>query len=335
MPQISIVVPVYKVEKYLRRCVESLINQSFSEFDLILVDDGSPDECGLICDRYAEMDKRIHVIHQNNAGLSEARNSGVEWSLTKSDSQWITFVDSDDWVHPQYLQILYEAAVKYKTDISVCAYREIDENTVYKMEPYDTAEVSQWRTEDFFAQYRLNATVAWGKLYKKSYFSNFRYPAGKIHEDEFVTYKLLFGLPYIAYTSKPLYYYYINRNGIMRSVSMSKRTDAVEAYLQQLDFFEKNKFYKAQKSTIHAYVGELCSWINETNRFPVSEKNNRQFQRKLLKQLKDMLKQYKKQIPFKECRWAYAVAYPLRVKCIGLAQSVRHKAKRVLCRGLV
>ena len=329
MPEISIVVPVYKVEKYLHRCVDSLINQSFTAFDLILVDDGSPDQCGQICDQYAERDKRIHVIHQRNGGLSAARNSGIDWSLLNSDSKWITFVDSDDWVHPQYLQILYEMTEKYKADICICSYREMNDNLEGNMEISNAEDEGRWPPEEFFSQYRVNATVAWGKLYKKCYFRKYKYPVGKIHEDEFITYQLLFSLPFIAYSRKPLYFYYINNNGIMHSVSMNKRKDAVEAYMQQIDFFEKNQFYKAKKSTIRAYAGELCSWIKEENS-QLNSKNNRQCEMKLRRRLKDVLKQYKEQIPFKECRWAYSVAYPQRVKCINFAERVLYKVKKIL-----
>ena len=112
MAKISIVVPVYKVEKYLYRCVKSILEQTFFDFDLVLVDDGSPDSCGELCDEYAATDKRIQVIHQKNGGLSAARNSGIELCLKNSDSEWITFIDSDDWVHPRYLELLYEAAIE-------------------------------------------------------------------------------------------------------------------------------------------------------------------------------------------------------------------------------
>ena len=103
MPQISVIVPVYKVEAYLARCVDSVLAQTFSDFDLILVDDGSPDNSGAICDEYAEKDPRIVVIHQKNGGLSAARNAGIEWAFAHSNSQWLNFIDSDDWVHPEYL----------------------------------------------------------------------------------------------------------------------------------------------------------------------------------------------------------------------------------------
>jgi len=112
MPAISIIVPVYKVEAYLARCVDSILDQSFRDFELILVDDGSPDNCGAICEEYARKDSRIHVIHQENGGLSAARNAGIDWAFENSNSQWLTFVDSDDWLHREYLNVLYRAVMQ-------------------------------------------------------------------------------------------------------------------------------------------------------------------------------------------------------------------------------
>ena len=103
MPIISVIVSVYKVEPYIRQCVDSILAQTFTDFELILVDDGSPDNCGAICDEYAAQDCRVRVIHQENGGLSAARNAGIDWAFANSDSQWLAFVDSDDWVHPDYL----------------------------------------------------------------------------------------------------------------------------------------------------------------------------------------------------------------------------------------
>ena len=106
MPLISVIVPVYKVEEYLSRCVDSILSQTFEDFELILIDDGSPDNCGKICDEYTKKDNRVHVIHQENGGLSSARNAGIDWAFENSDSEWLTFIDSDDWVHIQYLDLL-------------------------------------------------------------------------------------------------------------------------------------------------------------------------------------------------------------------------------------
>ena len=122
MSLISIIIPVYKVEKYIHRCVDSILAQTFTDFELILVDDGSPDNCGKICDEYAEKDSRIVVIHQENGGLSAARNAGLDWVFEHSDSQWISFVDSDDYVYPHYLEKLYQAVVENNTNISMCNF---------------------------------------------------------------------------------------------------------------------------------------------------------------------------------------------------------------------
>ena len=129
---VSVIVPVYKVEKYLRRCIDSILNQTFTGFNLILVDDGSPDNCGLICDEYAEKDNRIHVIHKKNGGLSDARNAGLEWYFEHSDSKWLTFIDSDDWIHPRYLEGLLEAERIYSTDIVVCDYLDAEEYKAFQ-----------------------------------------------------------------------------------------------------------------------------------------------------------------------------------------------------------
>ena len=124
MPVISVIVPVYNVEKYLHRCVDSILAQTFTDFELILVDDGSPDNCGKICDEYAEKDSRIHVIHKVNGGLSDARNAGIDWAFANSNSEWVTFIDSDDWVDKYYLEYLYNSILTHKTKLAVCNYEK-------------------------------------------------------------------------------------------------------------------------------------------------------------------------------------------------------------------
>ena len=141
MPEISVIVPVYKVEKYIHRCIDSILNQTFRDFELIMVDDGSPDNCGAICDEYAAKDNRVVVIHQENGGLSAARNAGIDWAFTNSNSEWLNFIDSDDWVHPEYLQKLYDAAKCNNVSVSVCGFERtcgeepeiIEANIVYRL----------------------------------------------------------------------------------------------------------------------------------------------------------------------------------------------------------
>ncbi|HBK03732.1 MAG TPA: glycosyl transferase family 2, partial [Clostridiales bacterium] len=124
MAQISVIVAVYKMPEYLPRCIEGILSQTFRDLELILVDDGSPDNCGEICDSYAAKDSRVHVIHKRNAGVCAARNTGLDWVYDHSDSQWIFFHDNDDWIHPETLERMLSAAQAMQTDLCVCGYQE-------------------------------------------------------------------------------------------------------------------------------------------------------------------------------------------------------------------
>lgn len=246
MPMVSVVVPVYKVEEYLSRCVESILNQTFKDFELILVDDGSPDSCGKICDEYASMDSRIIVIHKKNGGLSDARNAGIDWTFDNSDSEWITFIDSDDWIHPQYLEILYNAVRQTNTLISVGSYMRTPDMVDFWKN--NMSNINLFDTSDFFMNHTINAVVAWGKLYNKSLFRDVRYPVGKIHEDEFTTHKLLFQCDKIVFIDQSLYYYYINDDSIMQSqVWTPNYLDSVDGIEEQIKYFS-NRQLKNLKS---------------------------------------------------------------------------------------
>ena len=252
MPNISVIVPVYKVEPYLRRCVDSILGQTYTDFELILVDDGSPDNCPAICDEYKEKDSRVTVIHQENGGLSAARNAGIDWAFANSDSQWLSFVDSDDWVHPEYLERLLDAALTNELSVSICGYATTDgEDPI--IEP-QTLEQKLWITEDFFVEHNVNATIAWGKLYRKNCFKEIRYPLGKIHEDEFTTYKILFAFEKVAVIPAPLYAYYCNPNGIIGSKQIMYKEDKYIALEEQIQYFQKNNFPCACRSQVRIYL---------------------------------------------------------------------------------
>ena len=207
---ISIVVPVYKVEEYLKECICSILRQTYTNFELILVDDGSPDNCGKICDNYAALDKRIRVIHKTNGGLSDARNAGICIARGK----YITFVDSDDYIASQYLERLYLFLIKYNADIVQCEYTS------------DNQQLSQKMKDEFFSYDKCKAMVemlhfgrvqvnAWAKLYKASLFTNIKYPVGRINEDNLTTYKLINLSEKVICISDNLYYYRMNNEGIM------------------------------------------------------------------------------------------------------------------------
>lgn len=250
MSTISIIVPVYKVEAYLNRCVESILAQTFSDFELILVDDGSPDGCPALCDRWAAQDARVRVIHKKNGGLSDARNVGFE----ASQGEWITFIDSDDYIHPQLLEGLYSAVMEHRVLVSVCGYARTEGETLQKEQ---NLAAKLWRTEDFFLQRQVNATVAWGKLYHRSVV--LPYPVGKLHEDEFVTYRILFGVNVLAVLDAKLYGYYQNSAGIMKSVQFraQKAFDKHDALLEQFLFMREHINGKPEISARNCYLN-LC-----------------------------------------------------------------------------
>lgn len=237
MAQISVIVPVYNAERFLGRCVDSVLAQTFSDLELILMDDGSPDSSGAICDAYAGQDSRVHVIHQQNAGVCVARNNALDWVYENSDSQWIFFIDNDDWIHPQTLEHLHRAAVELDAKISICGYAQTTGETP-AVDPEQLTPI-KWEAKDFYHQHFVNATVCWGKLYHKDVFRGKRYPAGKFLEDEFLTYRLLFACEHLAVIPAPLYAYFFNETGITKSKWKPKRLDAWEAYEQQILFFEE------------------------------------------------------------------------------------------------
>lgn len=235
MAEVCVIVPVYRVQDYLHRCIDSVLSQTFCNFTLVLVDDGSPDNCGQICDDYALRDGRVHVIHQKNAGLSAARNAGLDWTFAHTDCQWITFIDSDDWVHPEMLERLLQGVSQYHTKISACNYWETN-GELPSISPLNL-QIEIFSAKQFYLEQYVNATIACGKLYHRSVFLRLRYPVGKVHEDEYVTYRVLFESEKIAVIPLPLYYYFVNNQGITKGSWTPSRLDAWDAYEEQLTFF--------------------------------------------------------------------------------------------------
>jgi len=294
MSQISVIIPVYNVESYLHRCVDSILEQTFSDFELILVDDGSPDNCGKICDDYAVKDGRVHVIHQKNGGLSAARNAGIDWVFANSDSQWLTFVDSDDWIHPQMLELLLHSALSHNVKVSVCSYVETNSKTPMTVVEAPSDEV--WHPEDFFLANSVNAIIACGKLYSRDTFAAIRYPVGKIHEDEFTTYKILFAQKEIVVVPMRLYFYFKNESGITKSAWNPRRLDAVEAMNAQIVFYRKMGYRKAYVHTAVTLHGVITYQLLQIKESSMPEEEKRVYTRTLMKCLK-------------KAAWRYADAY--------------------------
>lgn len=239
---ISIIVPIYNVEKYLNKCVDSIINQTYKNIEIILIDDGSPDNCGKICDEYAKKDSRIQVIHKENGGLSDARNAG----LNIASGEYIGFIDSDDYIAPNMYEKLHNKIVSDKSDMAVCALSHTDENgnPVRKTLNKNYYVNQLYNAEQFITQLR-HCVTAVNKLYKSALWDNIRFPIGKIHEDEFVFHKITEKCSYISYIMDELYFYIQHDNSITTKPFNIKRLDAVEAYMDRVDCTLRNGWLKA------------------------------------------------------------------------------------------
>lgn len=239
-PLISVIIPVYKVEKYINRCIESILCQSYSNLEIILVDDGSPDKCGDICDEFATHDSRITVHHKKNGGLSDARNYGVE----RSNGKYITFVDSDDYIAPNYIEYLYMLINKYNADISVCCRVETGcdsvEYPVNELLPDEQLLTGYEACESLFGELYLTLVTAWGKLYDSKIIKKYTFPVGKIHEDEATTCKYYYESKQVVIGNKCLYSYFINDNSITRFKRDNLNLDAIWAFKHRAEFFESN-----------------------------------------------------------------------------------------------
>lgn len=227
MCEISIIVPVFNVEKYLNRCIDSILSQSFGDYELLLVDDGSADGSGKICDEYAKKDSRIKVFHKNNGGLSSARNFGIE----QSSAPYIGFVDSDDYIAPDMYELLYYNIQKEDADISMCALFDI-----YNGRPEKVNKKTEYFVTDSAEAVRIvmeaqkTSVTAVNKLYKRKLFDNIRYPEGRIAEDAFVIVDILLLVKKAVITTEQKYYYVHRKESITTSGFKKKDCDVIEAY---------------------------------------------------------------------------------------------------------
>ena len=223
------------MEKYLCRCVDSVLEQTYTNMEIILVDDGSPDNCPVMCDEYARQDSRVKVIHQENAGLSGARNAGIDMA----QGQWLAFVDSDDYLTADFLERLYQACVDTGSSLSVCRWEYVRGETIPE---HGTGETRVYTGREMLANLYVPDgayfVVAWNKLYRKELFEDIRYPLGRIHEDEATTYRIYDKVKKAAYVDRSLYGYFVTPVSITRGFN-PKRMDWVTAVAERLDFFEQ------------------------------------------------------------------------------------------------
>lgn len=256
-PLITVVLPIYNVAKWLDTCIQSIVEQTYRNLQIILVDDGSTDESPTICEHWAAKDSRINVVHQRNAGLSAARNTGLR--LRKGE--YICFVDSDDYVEHDYVKRMLDTAHAEQADMVVCNVRKEDENGDAPAEEADPSFETKTLTSRQYMIYAMQSSwkhiVAWNKLYRSEIWNNLTYPVGKIHEDEFVFAQLVVRCRRVACINDVLYHYVQHDDSITNEKYSIRNLDKIEALCQRFLFLDEKGFNECLLNTFNDIIGNF------------------------------------------------------------------------------
>ena len=279
-PLISIVIPIYKVEKYLNRCVDSILNQTYHNIEVILVDDGSPDRCGSICDEYQKKDMRIKVIHKKNGGLSDARNVGIK----TAHGEYITCIDSDDFISQFFLENLWIAIKESGCEIATSWFVDYYEgDKIPKAQKLDIKDIQVLNKEEFYERllYQNGVEVsAWGKLYKSNLFQGVEYPVGKLYEDIPTTYLLVEKTTRIAVIPNVDYFYFQRKTSIAQATFSIKKMDAIRHMDDFRNFITVN-YPSLKKAAECRYFSTVCNII-----FQIQSPDFEQQRKELWKEIK-------------------------------------------------
>lgn len=277
MELISVIVPVYNVEKYLERCVESILNQTYTDLEIILIDDGSTDKSGEICDELQKKDPRIIILHKENGGQASARNIGLE--ICKGS--WVCFIDSDDFIKEDYVEELYRLCKTYNVPISQCGAVRGKASDF----PYENVEVNEvkWKFNDMYtSSLRVFRAVVWGKLIKAEIAKKYPFPVGKIYEDEGPSFKYIYDGRECVVTNKRMYYYYMSSNSTLRNTNKRVNFDIVDIFEDRCKFLSEHK----ETELIDYTEKELCIRLMLNYCSAKKEKKNKEDRIKLIKLFK-------------------------------------------------
>lgn len=259
MPEISIIVPVYRAEKYLNDCVDSILRQTFSNFELVLIEDGSPDQSGAICDEYAQRDERVRVIHQPNQGQAAARNH----ALPMTQGKWLCYVDSDDTIHPQMLEHLYRAAVESGAGISMCQFLEAEEQPAdyerpvdfsYELLNMDEKTLTQLHDRDLYPGW-----VACAKLIRRECVEGYPFQTGRVYEDNEAVTRWLLPAKTLAMLPARLYFYRTNPESTTKSQFNLKKLDYLWALESMIGYFRSVGYHTLAQRFLERYVEAAAS----------------------------------------------------------------------------
>lgn len=279
---ISIIIPVYNIEQYLRRCIESVMNQTYHNLQIILVDDGSTDCSGCICDEYAKKDTRIQVIHKKNGGLSDARNAGL--SIVNGD--YIGYVDGDDWIDPDMYRAMYEACRTYQADVSVCRYKTISGDNILDGSSHKIVPLSVLQTLDIYinehTQYIIYNSV-WSKLFKRELVKDLLFPVGKNSEDILYTTHAFCRMKKCVYLDTAYYNYVAEREGSIMNVKSGKRSieDEIPFLRRQIDLICGYGYQELADQAAYMFYRRLLFYFLQFNKI----RSNKMYAKEIIRQL--------------------------------------------------
>ena len=322
MPRISIITPVYRVEKYIHRCIDSILNQTFTDFELILVDDGSPDRCGAICDEYAAKDSRIAVLHQENAGQAAARNRALDIAR----GEYIAFVDSDDWIHPQYLQCLLDNLRACGASISACGHTKV--TAYHGFAPLTGQAPNRWEGAEYVRQCMTGrgpnkAWLLWDKLFHRDCFANVRMPVGRINEDNAIVYKILYEADVVAECDEILYYYFQNEASTVNQSFKPKHLDWLLVPQEMIAYFTQKQDPVMIDKANRMYLSELVEMYGKVR----DHLNDPRLLAELKAKIRTQYRREKKRYPINVCTHPslYAILFPTYTRCYWTLRGIRHK----------
>lgn len=285
---VSVIVPVFNVEKYVEKCVNTILNQTYKNLEIILIDDGSTDSSGKICDEYAEKDERITVIHKENGGLSSARNAG----LSIVTGGYITYIDSDDYVSKEYVEVLYQNLRDNNADIAIGSFRYVYEgDTDVEIELKEMCgPVLIWNNEETLYHMLLQrniTTSAWGVLSRREYWSDVKFPKGKLFEDMGTSYKIYAKANKVVFVNQIIYYYMMRHGSIQNTSFNIKKMDELEMVTQCKNFIDE-RYPRLREATTNRLISCCFHMLFSMNDFGIEEG------RKLV----GLIKQYRRKMVF-------------------------------------
>lgn len=251
VPKVSIIIAAYNVERFIEKCVDSILAQTFTDYEVIVIEDGSTDQTPEICDRLASKSKKINVIHQPNQGLSEVRNRG----LRVATGEYVAFIDGDDYISADYLEKLMDAIAKNKAEIAGCGFKTIPVRRLYPAK--NIVFSGEKATIELLTEQETYQIVAWNKVYKRELFEGISFPANKRNEDSLTTYKVLSRAKKVAYIEEPLYFYSQRDDSIMGTIEVKERLD-----MKLLAAEEAKEYFKDNMKLTHAArISELLAYF--------------------------------------------------------------------------